>query len=159
MLFVDGIPELPELLSADVYVRSRTNNKAHFYSDIKMHSMFDAIEDLYYMRDQFVHVCRIMRNHKIYLIDEIWPKPATNKKLEEENPDLKKLKDILKDDKLMKLMNINASSDEVMIHLANPGKHKPTLNFGPKISLAKLQTQLSSIGSLNLKEGNLLTQI
>jgi hypothetical protein len=54
----------------------------------------------------------VLKNQKIYLIEEIWPKPAHLRKLfgnddGVENPDLKRLKDILRDDRLLRLLNIN----------------------------------------------------
>jgi hypothetical protein len=107
-----------------------------------MQAVFDNIEDMQYVKERFFDLRKVLRNNKTYLIDEIWPKPALAKVFDTaENADLKKLKDILRDERLLRILQINSATDEVLIHLANPHKYRPTINIGgPKISLQKLQS-------------------
>lgn len=87
------------------------------------------------MKEAFLSLRKILKNNKTYLVDDIWPKPL-NLKGEMENVDLKKMKEVLKDERLMRICGINPLTDEVLMHFGNPNKYKPTFNVGgSKISL------------------------
>lgn len=81
-----------------------------------------------------------------------------------ENHDLKKMKEVLRDERLLRICSINPLTDEILTHFMYPIKYKPQIkqSGGATISLTKLQTQLQGIGNLNIKDGsntNLMSQI
>lgn len=62
-----------------------------------------------YIRDSLQNLRKALKSSRLYIVEEVWPKPAGGA----ENPDRKTVIQVMKDERVMKALGINPHQDEV----------------------------------------------